>query len=217
MSELVGVSYETWAVIFGGVTSLGILTAGSAAVLAWRQLAFTRGAHLDRSRPYVVVALEPAPTTYGAIDFVIRNVGAGPAHDVRVTSDPPLRRAKPEKLAGSKKHPSIVELCDSRLLNESIPLIPPGQEVRVFFDYMSDRCKLDAPEDFSFTATYGDGRGHSWSDPSRSDLGFTHELTSFRKREVHDAAVALEKIEEHLRNADRSARVRSRADSVRSG
>lgn len=180
----------------GALSALAtFLVALAAALLAWRQLKTTRGTRLDQTRPYVMVTIEQGLTWFQFLDVVVANAGAGPAHDVRITVDPPLASTYDDS---DREAP----ISSSRYFNEAIPLMPPDYRMRTFFDdYTRRYSKADMPTVFTFTVSYHDGHGHNWTETIVQDLALMNDLEFMQVYGIHDAANALREIEKHLRKA----------------
>lgn len=189
-----GVSVETWSAVGSIATAVGVLAAGVGTWFAYGQLRQAKSTRLDQSRPYVVVSFEIGRTMLGNIDIVVRNVGAGPAHNVRITADPPLKRAD---RTGHAREP----IANARLFNEPFPLMPPGYELRTFFDYIPKRQNEDLPKRYTFTASYDDGHGHDWTEPNVADLALLDDLLYHEVYSAHHVAERLGEIRDLLKRS----------------
>jgi hypothetical protein len=199
-NEVLGVAVETWDAVASIATAAGVIAAAVGSWLAYGQLKEGKASRLDQSRPYVVVTVEQGRTMMGLLDIVIRNVGAGPAHNVTITVDPPLERAQPTQ-AGH-----VPPLADARYFNEPIPLMPPGYEVITFFDRMSERCEAHPPlpEKYNFTVSYDDGHGNRFpKEKNIVDLGLMHDLLFSEVYNEHHIAQALRDIRMQLKQSPR--------------
>lgn len=165
-----------------------------AVVVAWRQLKATRETRLDQTRPYVMVTIEQGLTWFQFLDVVVANVGAGPAHDVRITVDPPLASTYDD---GDREAP----ISSSRYFNEAIPLMPPAYQMRTFFDDYTRRYDTDMPTVFTFTVEYHDGHGNNWKETIVQDLALMNDLEFMQVYGIHDVAKSLREIEKHLKKA----------------
>lgn len=218
-------------------TALAFVVAAAAAVASWRQLSEARlmrlsheqaaeRARRDQARPYVMVSFEQTPVMFNGVDIVIQNVGAGPAYDVRIESSPALTRAKK---AAYGDHPDPFE---TRYFREPIPLMPPGYNLRTFFDDAKERFDNAADERFVFTVSYHDGQGDSWTETSVQDLGIMRDLLFTETLGEHHSAKALREIKKVLEGAallgrkpelpvstesraERAERLTSEADALR--
>ncbi|MEZ4425144.1 MAG: hypothetical protein R3E98_17235 [Gemmatimonadota bacterium] len=118
----------------------------------------TPDARREPRPPYVVLDVD---VTDDVVELVLLNVGQTPAHEVRVTLDPPL-----SALGGQ------VALGDLPLFR-CLGLLRPDRPIRVFVDRLS---ALLERKPVRFRATVGwrddDGRAH--------ERTFEHDLQAFR-------------------------------------
>lgn len=155
----------------------------------------TRQTALDQARPYVLLSLEASPISFSFLDLVVENVGAGPAFDVRIHVDPPLRRAR--ETAGH-------EIANARLFRETIPMLPPHYRLRSFFDSAIDRNGAEGaqmPDAHEVTIEYHDGRGNGWREQSVLDMTIHEGLLFTEEYGIHHAARALREIKDVLKKS----------------
>lgn len=183
---------DTWDVIGTIVTTLAFLAAGWAAWVAYRQLKQNEAARLDQSRPYVLVTADNDPNSAFIMDLVVENVGAGPARDVEIKIDPPLRRVRED---------DDYRLSDTPLLSQPVPVLPPGYKIRTFFDSMIERHEADVPRTHSVTLKYHDGHGHEWTESSVLDFGLLEGLMYTESFNTHHVAKALRDIHKVLKDS----------------
>lgn len=181
-TDVFGLRPEVWDVIGTIVTSLAFLAAAAAAWVAYRQLKANQAARLDQSRPYVMVTADNNPSNPHILDVVIQNVGNGPARDVSISVDPPLKRAK-----GGEGY----ELANSRLFTEPIPVLPPDFKMRTFFDTAIDRNGAEVPATHGVTLSYHDGHGHRWDESSVLDFSLHDGLLYTETYTIHHIGKAL--------------------------
>ncbi|SDR90842.1 hypothetical protein [Actinopolymorpha singaporensis] len=188
--DIFGLPIEAWDAIGSIATGLGVLAAGFAAAIAARQLRYNKKVEIDKNRPYVVVTFEQGLSHFPHVDILVRNVGAGPAHDVTVKVDPPLQRAS---------EIDDIPIARARYFNDTIPLMPPGYQLRTYFDSMQERKDMGLPERYTFTIEYHDGHGHSWSEKSITDLGLHDDLLFTKTYGLHDLTLAIRGIAKDLK------------------
>jgi hypothetical protein len=198
-----GVSHDpktlpTW------IESLATLAAVGAVGAAWIQLADGRQAArhqaeqaaqaaIDAARPYVLLSAEPSRHALSFFDLVVENVGAGPAYDVSIVVDPPLKRA--QEIEGEV-------LAEARLFKRPIEMLPPHFKLRSWLDSAIERAgRTDLPDVHRVTIRYSDGRGHVWTEDSTLDFTIPNGLLFTEEYTVHHAAKALREIEKHLKRS----------------
>ena len=215
--DLAGLTTDQWQAIGSFATAGAFFFAAAAVVVAWLHLRHNRAAAaeqlavdrqaikqqrehaaqtaLDRSRPYVLLSLEPSPVSFRFLDLVIENSGAGPAFDVGIQVDPPLRRAKE-----SPGH----EIAHAHLFQEAIPMLPPRYRLRTFLDSVVDRNGAEGsglPNTHMVTIEYHDGRGNRWREQSVLDMTIYEGLLFREEYGVHHAAEALREIKDLLKRS----------------
>lgn len=184
-AHVFGLAPATWDAIGSAATGGGFLLAGVAAVVAVVQLRLAKQTRLDQNRPYVLVTFEQGQTWGNSVDIVIRNVGTGPARDVRIVADPPLERTNEE--------PNMI-LAGVRFFNEPIPLMPPGYELRTYFDDLISRTESTLPARYAFTTSYHDGHGNSWSEIADQDIEIMNDLLFDEVLSIHHVAKTLQEL-----------------------
>lgn len=114
---------------------------------AWRQLNETRRLRELQTRPYVIVDFE---FRRFLINLVIKNIGATPARDVRVTFDQPLRGS-----AAIQR-----DINEVAALTQPIPMLAPGRAITLAFDSGPQLFKdASLPRVYTANVTYRDASG----------------------------------------------------------
>lgn len=191
--EFLGVTNDTWDAITAIATAGTLLIAAVAAAVAVRQLRHSSQTWLEQNRPYVLVTFDQSPVDVTFADILIRNVGAGLARNVTIKVDPPLERSTPMPHA---------DIAAAPYFNETIPMLPPGYELRTFYDSMYERRdRDDLPSRHTFTVSYEDGQGRRFEEASDQDLSMMRGLVFTERYGIHHAAKALVAIEQHLKRS----------------
>lgn len=183
-----GLTGGWWGVIGVIATSFAFLAGAVVAIAAFLQIRQSKQVRLDQARPYVLVTIEESAFSQSMLELVIRNVGAGPAKDVRIEVDPPLRRA--DETAG-------YSLASARIFNQPVEMLPPGFELRSFFDSTIDRHQTrdELPSQHTVTLNYNDGHGHEFKNEKCTlDLTLYEGLLYSQRFGIHHAAAALREI-----------------------
>jgi hypothetical protein len=160
------------------------------------QLEQARKAALDQARPYVVVSVQSSPTSFMMLDFIIENAGAGPAFDVKISVDPPLRRTHEE---------TDMAFADARIFREPLPMLPPRYVLRSHLDSTVERYSADGeglPKTHAVTIAYHDGHGHEWTEKSTLDLTTGEGLLFVTEYGIHHVAEALQGMRDALKNSN---------------
>lgn len=178
---LQSISPEAWA---AGAAWLTALVAIVASVAAFHQVREARKLREEQAQPYVVAYMEPSKVDGHLIEFVVKNFGSTVARDVRLKSEPAMRRS-----AGRGSETEVVELFDV------LPVLVPQQEWRTFWDAGIERQATDLPDRHHVYVSYRDSRGR--------DMPETEAVLDWRIYKgrmwakyygVHDVAKALREI-----------------------
>lgn len=205
--EILGLAPGTWDAVATLLPGLGILIGALAAAVAVRQYGLNRRIRDEQARPYMVMSAESGTSTT-IIDLVIKNIGSTPARELTIRVEPPFQRAN--EVPG-------YPIMGTRMFSETLPIWPPGQERRIFFDTHIERAGKGLPGrheiEFSYVAGTVDSRPRWWRTASREakvtqtrrerlrvterftvDIELTRGALTATVYGVHDAAKALREI-----------------------
>lgn len=157
----------------------------AAAVFAGIQTLDARRLRESEIRPFVVADFE-ADSGY-LFNFVVSNLGRSMARDVVVRLDPPLKSA------------SNVRLDRLKMLNDTIPTLPPGKRIQTFFDAGHIRGDSGLPMTYEATVSYTDEKGkREFRDTYVLDLGIYQEVNEIVRHDIHDIHERLKEISKAL-------------------
>lgn len=205
MDTFWGLSQTAWTAVMALLTAGLVVVAVVAALYAARQVKVARDqaqesrkAALEASRPYVIVTVEPSRASQQLFDLVVRNIGQRPAHGVSIALDPPPIRAN---------EPKGHEMSKAKMLNQPVPMIAPGQEMRAFYDSHSERHgRDDMPSSHQVSLRYQDSSGHTYEEGSVVDLEAMQGATWTQVKTLHDVGKSLAEIQKILKGASVLAR-----------
>lgn len=162
------------------------------------QIEESRQTALEVSRPYVIVTVEPSKASQHLFDLVVRNIGQRPALEVSVSLNPPPKRVN--EIPGR-------ELSRTKLLNQPVKMIAPGQEMRVFYDSHIERHgREDVPTSHQVSLRYQDSSGRRYTEDSIADLEAMKGAAWIGMKTVHDIGDSIAEIRKILENASILAR-----------
>jgi hypothetical protein len=173
-----------------------LATAGATVALAYLtyRLAWeSRSLRKAGSEPRIVSYLEPHPEGHGGVNFVLANIGQGPAFDVRfafVYDDEDF-----------KAHDVLLKNDEVRT---NLTVIPQGQKVAALFGvgyvlFGSDAKGGTILKPFEVQVSYRDIEGRSRASSAKIDVRQFAGLPGLaNKPPVIAIAKSLEKIEQHL-------------------
>lgn len=136
---------DAWSAGAAWATTVIALIAGIAAL---RQVREARKLREEQSQPYVVAYMEQSQAGGHLIDLVVKNFGATAARDVRIYSEPMLKRSTGQ---GAETE----EVGTFKVL----PVLVPQQEWRVFWDSGPTRKNTALPDEHVVRVEYKDSRG----------------------------------------------------------
>ena len=139
--------------------------------------------------PYLVAYFDIPYGKYW-IDLVIKNVGKSVAENVKLEFQPPLENSKGGKIN------------DTSLIREGIGSMPPGYEVRTFFDSTSSYFnKSELPLTYKAKVSYVGGlRSGTRSIEQIMDLSAFKDLTRVDVKGMHELVNKVEKLVNHNNN-----------------
>lgn len=180
-------SPATWAAA-GVWLTLAVYTA--IAFFAFRQVSEARALREEQARPFVVAEFVPGII----ISFRVQNLGRTLARNVRLTWD-----EFPQVTSQFRDDPAWQSPAGSVLFSDGIPVLAPGQVVETLFDHFPQRTEDDLPMQHRITVSYVsfDGK-RSYADAFDLDLKLFMGLRHIDRKDVHDVAQTLGKIESTL-------------------
>ena len=139
--------------------------------------------HLEQIQPNVVLIMEPGRADVHLFDLVLKNFGQTSAHDVRVSmGDSPLRRTSGDggPLSEVVRWPEV------------IPVLAPGQELRIFWDNSVRRLDdPQFPDRHEAQVNYTDTHGRPLESQAILDWGVYRQGLTTTVLGVHSLAKAV--------------------------
>jgi len=186
---------SAWAAVVAAVAALAtVVVAVIAALYAKRQvdgaraqLEEARALRREQAQPSVVVYAVPIASNPEFIDIVIKNFGTTGAHNVTLTSTPPLQQGGPDGAT-----PEDV------LLPEAWPFLAPGQEWRTFWDSARDRTAACLPDRHQVVVRFEDSHGQELTTTAVLDFALFRIRSWIVEHSASEAAGALVKIDKTL-------------------
>jgi hypothetical protein len=143
----------------------------------------------EQVRPFVVIDFDDRYPPF--LQFVVENVGATIARDVRFKFDPPLQSSLDAKAADEGRVP----LATVSLFRDGIPSFPPGKRFVVLFDNTVDRRNEPLTDRLDVELSYtGRPFGRSFTDRFVLDIQTYLWWGQIRRKDAHDVAEEIEKL-----------------------
>lgn len=171
---------EQWSALGSMVTAA---VAVVAAVFAAIQVLEARRLREEQSKPFVIVDIQPSPTSRHILNLVIENTGTTMARDVKITFTPGITTTMRDEFP----------LEDSSLLKDGIPMLPPGRRLDWMFDSSVKRHEQRLPLRYEVEVAYADQRGRA-QEPLHFpiDLAPLYGVAYVEEKGLHHIAKALE-------------------------
>lgn len=195
------VNISTWGPAeWAAVGQVGaLIVAIVAGLLVYRQVKDGQQTREDQTRPYVIVDFDFRGFQ---VALVVKNVGASPARDVKVTFDQPLRRPYPDD------DPTE----EFAVFSRGIPMLAPGRSIRIDFGIGPSFFPTEGggvPLRYEATVRYTslDGKTAYDDPPLVLDLlPFKHTL--MEREDLHDIATALRDMRSQMKTWTSGQRLR---------
>ncbi|WP_158009917.1 hypothetical protein [Carbonactinospora thermoautotrophica] len=192
MDGWLGLNADEWSAlgsVISAVAATGTLVvAFVAAVAAFKQVREARDLRVEQAQPYVVAYMEPSPTSFMLMDFVVKNIGQTLAKNIQIAFDPPLRSTLDnEDGTGPSK---------SSILTEGIPSLAPGQEYRMLLEHGPQRYeRTDLERSYRVRISFEDRHDRRDAYDYVVDFNTWFGLEQVTVYGVHHIAKALREIE----------------------
>lgn len=144
----------------------------------------------DQSRPYVAIYFEMTAGMESFPDLVVKNLGPTAAYNVVISTTPEIR--------SSTDREGELVLGQAGFLKNGIPTLPPGGEVRAFFDTMIGR-PTDWELAYEATVSYQDRSSERHDDRYILDLSPHLGTSHVTRRTIHDVHKQLENLVKELK------------------
>lgn len=168
---------------------LSIITTGAVvmtAYFAYKGVNTALNSFKSNTEPLVIPYLKTHPRHGTAINFAIKNVGAGAARNVIFKFDNPSEFV----------HRKIFSSDVSK--NAPIGMIPQGDKIEMFFGMAHELLKSDAQKKFNVTIEYENVKGEKTKKEYVLDVTQFEGWTSLGTPAEHEIAESLKKIEKHI-------------------
>jgi hypothetical protein len=139
-----------------------------------------KAARETQLRPYIIIDFE----FYKAhlCDMIIKNIGNGAALNVQINFEPDVIYREPD-----------IKLSDLPVFQQ-LKFFPAGKEIRFLFRNMTDKTKINAPNQFNANISYKDPAGKVYDETLSLDLTWHKKLMFVRIRDFDDLVKTIEEI-----------------------
>lgn len=130
---------DGWLLVFSGIVAASTFVY---AVLTWRLVSETKRLRVAQTEPMVSVTYHPREEWINFIDFRIKNVGAGPALDIKFEVEPDFEYVKDKRLS------------ELNLFQNGLKYLGPGDERRFFLTSLTENGARKVESPFEVKVTY---------------------------------------------------------------
>lgn len=174
-------------VIFTGIVTLSTVIY---ALLTYSLVQETRRMRRAQTEPKVAVYFESRPEWVNSLDIVVKNIGLGPAYNVRFDLSPASDTGVSEKV--------IKELKEKNFLCKGLGYISPNIEIRSYFTNMVADFDEKVKTMIDVKVTYADAANITYSELYRLDFSELKGLRRLGEPPLYKMANSIKKIEEDI-------------------
>jgi hypothetical protein len=156
------ISSDNLSILFSALVAVATVVY---AVLTWRLVEETRKMRESQTEPVVSVMIEQAEQWINLIDMVIRNIGLGPAYNLKFRVDPDFKYEDTNK-----------NLSDLGFIRNGVQYLAPNQEIRFFLTSLVQNYKEKIEHPFQITVSYESFTGKHFERTYPIDFSMWDEL-----------------------------------------
>ena len=142
-----------WNLLFSATVALSTVVY---AVLTWKLVAETRSMRKAQTAPKVAVYYESRDDWMSLLNIVIRNVGMGPAYDIKLSLEP--------SSDSPGAHLLMTELAARNVFNTGIRFLAPGQQYLSYFTNIAEAAEEKLGARLRVTVQYRTAAGEQQTD-----------------------------------------------------
>ena len=174
---------DTWLLVFTGIVAISTVVY---AFLTWRLVSETKRLRVAQTEPMVSVSYHPREEWINFIDFSIKNVGAGPALDIRLEVDPDFEYVKDKWLS------------ELNLFKNGLKYLGPGEERRFFLTSLTEDGDAKVGTPFEVRVTYRGTIGGQKTDQFVINFSEWEGLMQLGKPPLHEIADSMKSLAKRL-------------------
>lgn len=175
-------------VLFSGVVAISTVVY---AVLTWRLVSETRRMRHAQTEPKIAVTYRSREEWMALVDIVVKNIGLGPAYDIKFEIAPITEGRATQEL--------IKELKELNFLNAGLSFLAPDQEVSSFFTNAAEKFEEKMVSQISIKASYKSATGEKYLSEYLIDLSELRGMERIGEPPLYKIAKNVEKIAESIK------------------
>lgn len=174
-------------VIFTGVVTISTIVY---AILTWRLVSETRRMREVQTEPKIQVTLKPMEVAINIVRLHIRNIGLGPATNVKFC---------PRVLAGGDAATTLLEeFTQTNFFKSGLSYFGPGQELYSGYTQMNQDTNAKLESIFIFDLEYNSATGKKYKDRVIVDMSEQKGMYQLGTPNLYSIAQSLKKIQEEF-------------------
>jgi len=167
-------------------TFIVALATGIYAILTWRLVAETEKLRIAQTEPDVSVIIQPREDWINFVDMIIKNIGSGPAYEVKFRVSPDFEFRKGEYLS------------KLNFIENGIKHLSPQQKFHFYLTNMTEDFEKKIKSPFDMEVTYKNKFGKQYKNTFRIDFSELSGLNQLGEPPLHKIAKNMEKIQSDI-------------------
>ena len=176
---------DSWLILFSAIVAFSTVVY---AFLTWQLVSETKRLRVAQTEPMVSVTYHPRENWIALIDFSIKNVGAGPALDIRFEVEPDF------------EYVESMWLSQLNLFKNGLKYLGPGDERRFFLTSLAEDGDAKVSNPFEVRVTYRGTIGHEKTDLFVIDFSELEGIEQLGTPPLHEIAKSLHEIADSMKS-----------------
>jgi len=174
-------------VIFTAVVTISTV---AYAILTWSLVSETKKMREAQTEPRIEITLKPLDFAINIVQLRIRNIGLGPARNVKFTSNVASGGEGAEKLLG--------EFNKASFLKTGLKYLGPGQEMHSGYTQITKDFDAKIASVLTYGIEYESVTGKKYRDQTTIDVGELKGMNQLGKPNLHSIAQSIEAIQKEF-------------------
>ena len=172
-----------FAVIFAAIVSIATVVY---AILTWKLVAETRKMRKAQTDPKISVTIQSREEWLSLITMMVKNIGLGPAYNIKFGITPDFEYKKGEKLS------------ELGFMKNGLKYFAPNQSLPFFLTNMAENYEEKIGKTFEIKVTYENSIGNSFVDTYLIDFSYLEGLTQLGEPHLYKIANNIEALKKHF-------------------
>jgi hypothetical protein len=181
--EFLNENSGAFAVIFSALVAIATIVY---AILTWRLVSETRKMRESQTEPKLSVTIQPREEWINLIDMVIKNIGLGPAYNIKFKVKPDFEYKKGKFLS------------DLGFMKNGLRYLAPNQKIQFFLTSMIDNFEEKVKNSFEIKIIYQNSIAKKYEDVYVIDFSHLIGLSQLGEPPLYKLAKNIEKIQKDI-------------------